>query len=169
MGNLGHLILVKHSSCKSSTMTVWVSAVFSCVQTMLWLPAIFSLFIYFYFYVHTVVDLVCSCIQVLYGHHKKHTSALYLMLRKKSFTAPWTHTHVSTVHGFSAGHCSNWTIPATCTTITHAFQKGSPCSATLVYKAHRQKSYDPLAPLALMSNVSIPGLKKLICEGPKTR
>ena len=66
MGKLGHLTWVRHSSCKSSALYPFLTecAIFSCVRTVVWLPA-FGIF-----KVHTDVD-ACNCTRGLCRHRKK--------------------------------------------------------------------------------------------------
>ena len=67
-GNLGYLTLVRHSSRKSSATHSYQCVVFSCVQTMAWLP-VFGIF-----NVHADVD-ACDCTQGLYRHRESALEA----------------------------------------------------------------------------------------------
>ena len=106
-GNSGPLPWVRHSSCKSSTTHSYQCLQFSCVQTMLWLPALGI------FNVHTHVE-VCKCTggggrgggERLYGHQQSlHWK---LTLGEKSLATPGIQTHISTV----PWHSTNWAPPA---------------------------------------------------------
>ena len=79
-----------------------VSAVFPCVQTMVWLP-VFGIF-----NVHADVD-ACDCTQGLYGHRKRVCTGNWL--GKKSLAAPGMWTCVSIAPGFSVGCSTSWAIP----------------------------------------------------------
>ena len=75
-GNSGRLTCVRHSNHKNNATHF---SVFSCVQTMVWLP------VFGFFNILTDVG-ECDCTQGLYGHRK----SLYwkLTVGEKSLAAP---------------------------------------------------------------------------------
>ena len=98
VGNLGRLTRIRLQQPQEQRhLFLTVCAVFSCVQTKVWLPMLGI------FNVHTDVN-VFDCTQGLYRHRKK-VLHWKLTLGDKSLAAPGSRSYVS---GVPVRHSSNW-------------------------------------------------------------